>query len=79
MILAAKRVSRLKLDRIETNNYISGLFSRGVQPSMDSSEPPNRVIEASIGYAASIGVACMDEIAIVNERVRPPFPQHFFA
>ena len=73
MISATKRVSRKKLDSLQLTDYQAGLLSRGVQYSMDRMEPYNMVVEASVGYAGSVGVAAFDEIASVNEKVGIPF------
>jgi hypothetical protein len=69
MIGATKRVSRKKLDSLQLTDYQAGLLSRGVQFQMDRMEPYNMVVEASLGYAGSVGVAAFDEIAGLNERV----------
>src|ERR1700689_4918817 len=73
MIGATKRVSRKKLDSLQLTDYQAGLLSRGVQYLMDRMEPYNMVVEASVGYAGSVGVAAFDEIASVNEKVGIPF------
>lgn len=44
---------------------------------MDPGETPNMVLETSIGYATSISVTLMDEVAVVNERVLNPFNEYF--
>lgn len=69
LINASKRVSRCKLERIETNEYLSGLLSRGVQASLDRWEPHDRVIEAAIGYSGSVGTAILVEMVDVNAKV----------
>ena len=64
-----RRVARRKLELLSLESYQVGLLSRGVQPQMDRREPYNMVLEASIGYAGSVGVMVMDEVAGVNERL----------
>ena len=68
-VLAHKRVARRKLERLALDPFLSGLVSRGVQPHMDRMEPLDLVLEASIGYLGAIGVALLDKVASVHEKV----------
>ncbi|KAF9789381.1 hypothetical protein BJ322DRAFT_1018051 [Thelephora terrestris] len=66
---AARRVSRHKLARIETNPYASELLNRGVEFMTESNETFNSVLEASVLHTGNVGSMLMDEVAHVNERV----------
>jgi hypothetical protein len=61
--VAHRHLKRLDLDPLNVE-----LLSRGSLPQLKCREPYERVLEASIGYAASCSVAVMDEVAIVNKR-----------
>ena len=67
--IAHRRVARRKLERLEPNPFCAGLLSWGVQSTFERREPYNDILEAAMGYAGACGVAVMDEVAIVNERV----------
>src|SRR5258708_22321102 len=67
-LVANRWVSRRRLDRLSLTPYQSGLLSRGAQHRLDSREPYNMVLEASLGYTASCSVAAFDEVASVFER-----------
>ena len=69
LINARKHVSHKKLGRLELVSCQLGLLSRGVQYQMDRREPYNWVLEASMGYVGTIGVAAFDDMTVVNERV----------
>ncbi|KAF9781012.1 hypothetical protein BJ322DRAFT_1023683 [Thelephora terrestris] len=66
---AARRVSRRKLARIETNPYANELLNRGVEFMTESNETFNSVLEASVLHTGNVGSMLMDEVAHVNERV----------
>ncbi|KAF9780408.1 hypothetical protein BJ322DRAFT_1023691 [Thelephora terrestris] len=66
---AARRVSRRKLARIETNPYASELLNRGVEFMTESNETFNSVLEASVLHTGNVGSMLMDEVAHVNERI----------
>ncbi|KAF9784555.1 hypothetical protein BJ322DRAFT_1021287 [Thelephora terrestris] len=66
---AARRVSRRKLARIETNPYANELLNRGVEFVTESNETFNSVLEASVLHTGNVGSMLMDEVAHVNERV----------
>src|ERR1700733_936682 len=67
-LIANRRVARRSLNRLAITPYQSGLLHRGAQHFMDSREPFNAVLQASLGYTASVGVACFDELASVFEQ-----------
>jgi hypothetical protein len=67
-LTAHRRVARRRLDHLELNEFQSGLLSRGAQASFDRREPPNEVLEVSLGYTASCSVAAFDEVASLYER-----------
>src|SRR5258708_9289631 len=67
-LVANCRVARRRLDRLAVTPYQSGLLSRGAQHCLDTREPYNMVLEASLGYTASCSVAAFDEVASVYER-----------
>src|SRR5258708_8841973 len=67
-LVANQRVACRRLDRLAVTPHQSGLLSQGAQHSMDSREPYNMVLEASLGYTASCSVAAFDEVALVYER-----------
>ncbi|KAF9789181.1 hypothetical protein BJ322DRAFT_1105049 [Thelephora terrestris] len=66
---AARRVSRRKLARIETNPYANELLNRGVEFVTESNETFNSVLEASVLHTGNVGSMLMDEVAHVNERI----------
>ncbi|KAF9780951.1 hypothetical protein BJ322DRAFT_1163858 [Thelephora terrestris] len=66
---AARRVSRRKLARIETNPYASELLNRGVEFMTETNETFNSVLEASVLHTGNVGSMLMDEVAHVNERI----------
>jgi hypothetical protein len=67
--IAHRRVARRRLERLQLTPITAELFSRGAQPQLERREPYNQVLEAAMGYAASCGVAVMDEVAVVNEKM----------
>ncbi|KAF9779584.1 hypothetical protein BJ322DRAFT_1024450 [Thelephora terrestris] len=66
---AARRVSRRKLARIETNPYATELLNRGVEFVTETNETFNSVLEASVLHTGNVGSMLMDEVAHVNERI----------
>jgi len=72
LINANRRVARQKLHQLEMSTMHRHLLSRGIQELMDVEERRGEIssaVDASIGYAGSLGVMAMDEIATVNEKV----------
>ncbi|KAF9789848.1 hypothetical protein BJ322DRAFT_1018427 [Thelephora terrestris] len=66
---AARRVSRRKLARIETNPYANELLNRGVEFVTEANETFNSVLEANVLHTGNVGSMLMDEVAHVNERI----------
>jgi hypothetical protein len=64
--IAHCRIARRHLERLDLSAGTAELLSRGSLPQLECQEPYNRVLEASISYAASCSVAVMDEVAIIN-------------
>ena len=56
------------MDRLSLSGNTQELLSRGVQVGLKRREPYDPILEASIGYAGSVAIAVMDEVAFVNER-----------
>src|SRR5258708_889820 len=67
-LVANRRVSRRRLDRLSLTPHQFGLLSRGAQHALDPREPYNMVLEASLGYTASCSVAAFNEVTSVYER-----------
>src|SRR5258708_5218748 len=67
-LVTNRRVARRRLDRLAVTPHQSGLLPRGAQHSLDTREPYNMVLEASLGYTASCTVAAFNEVASVYER-----------
>jgi hypothetical protein len=66
-IVAAKRVTRHKLERLETSRYLRGLIAEGAKESWDADCPFNGVLQTSIGYASACTAGVLDDIATVND------------
>jgi len=67
-IMAAGRVSRRKLNRLETGPYQRALLRRGVTKKVDVEDERVPVLQQSMEYAGAVGTMVMDEIAYVHER-----------
>ena len=55
-LVAQRRVTRRKLERLQLTLHQGSLLSWGVQPHWEQREPYNVVLVACIGYTASCGV-----------------------
>ena len=66
-VLAACRVGRHQLARLETSPYQRELLARGLDRRARG-EHPDRRMEQGMGYSAAIGTMLMDELAGVCER-----------
>jgi hypothetical protein len=66
-IVAAKRVTRHKLEHLETSRYLRGLIAEGAKESWDADCPFNGVLQTSIGYASACTAGVLDDIATVND------------
>jgi hypothetical protein len=67
-IVAAERVTRHKLERLETSRYLRGLIAEGAKESWDADCPFNGVLQTSIGYASACTAGVLDDIATVNDK-----------
>src|SRR5258708_34276774 len=67
-LVTNRRVARHRLDRLAVTPHQSGLLSHGAQHRLDSREPYNMVLKASLGYTASCSVAAFNEVTSVYER-----------
>ena len=67
-LVVNRHVARRHLDHLAITPYQSGLLHRGAQHFMDTRELFNAVLQASLGYTASVGVACFNELASVFEQ-----------
>jgi len=67
-IMAAGRVSRWKLNRLETGPYQRALLRRGVTKKVDVEDERVPVLQQAMEYAGAVGTMVMDEIAYVHER-----------
>jgi hypothetical protein len=52
-----------------TQSFLGGLLSHGVQMGMDPEDKPNPIVEASLRYSASVGVALLNQIDDVSDQV----------
>ena len=66
-VLAACRVGRHQLSRLDTSPYQRELLARGLD-CRARGERPDRRMEQGMGYSATIGTVLMDELAGVCER-----------
>jgi len=66
--MAAGRVSRRKLNRLETGPYQRALLRRGVTKKVDEEDERVPVLQQSMEYAGAVGTMVMDELAYVHER-----------
>jgi hypothetical protein len=67
-IVAAKCVTRHKLQCLETSRYLRGLIVEGAKESWDADCFFNRVLQTSIGYASACTAGVLDDIATVNNK-----------
>jgi len=65
-IMAAGRVSRKKLDRLETGPYQRALLRRGVSKRVDVEDKRIPVLHQAMEYAGAVGTMLLDEVAYVN-------------
>ena len=62
-IMAAGRVSRRKLNRLETGPYQRALLRRGVTKKVDVEDERVPVLQQAMEYAGAVGTMVMDEVA----------------
>jgi len=67
-IMAAGRVSRRKLNRLETGPYQRALLRRGVTKKVDVEDEWIPVLQQAMEYTGAVGTMVMDEVAYVHER-----------
>jgi len=67
-IMAAGRVSRRKLNRLQTGPYQRALLRRGVTKKVDVEDERIPVLQQAMEYAGAVGTMVMDEVAYVHER-----------
>jgi len=67
-IMAAGRVSRRKLNRLETGPYQRALLRRGVTKKVDVEDERIPVLQQAMEYTGAVGTMVMDELAYVHER-----------
>jgi len=65
--MAAGRVARRKLDRLETGPYQRALLHRGVTTKVDTEDERIPVLQQAMEYSGAIGTMVMDELAYVHE------------
>ena len=66
--MAASRVLRRKLNRLETGPYQCALLRRGVTKKVDVEDERVPVLQQAMEYAGAVGMMVMDEVAYVHER-----------
>jgi len=67
-IMAAGRVSRRKLNRLQTGPYQCALLRRGVTKKVDVEDERVPVLQQAMEYAGAVGTMVMDEVVYVHER-----------
>jgi len=67
-IRAAGRVSRRKLNRLDTGPYQRALLRRGVTTKVDVEDERAPVLQQAMEYAGAVGAMVMDEVAYVHEQ-----------
>jgi len=65
-IMAAGRVSRRKLNRIEIGPYQRALLRQGVSKKVDVEDERIPVLKQAMEYAGAVGTMVLDELAYVN-------------
>jgi len=66
--MAAGRVGRRKLNRMETGPYQRALLNRGVTTKVDVEDERVPVLQQAMEYTGAVGTMVMDELAFVHER-----------
>ena len=67
-IMAVGRVSRRKLNQLDTGPYQRALLRRGVTKKVDVEDERVPVLKQAMEYAGAVGTMVMDEVAYVHER-----------
>ena len=71
-VLAATRVGRRQLSRLEISPYQEALLGRGVR-RRHRGQAPDRGMEQAMGYAGAVGTMLMDEMAGICGRAEERF------
>jgi len=66
--MAAGRVGRRKLSRMETGPYQRALLNRGITTKVDAEDERVPVLQQAMEYTGAVGAMVMDELAFVHER-----------
>jgi len=66
--MAAGRVGRRKLNRMETGPYQRALLNRGITTKVDVEDEKVPVLQQAMEYTGAVGTMVMDELAFVHER-----------
>ena len=66
--MAAGRVARRKLDRLETGPYQRALLRRGVTTKVDTEDERILILQQAMEYTGAVGTMVMDELAYVHEQ-----------
>jgi len=66
--MAAGRVGRRKLNRMETGPYQRALLNRGITTKVDAEDEKVPVLQQAMEYTGAVGAMVMDELAYVHER-----------
>ena len=66
--MAAGRVGRQKLDRMETGPYQRALLRRGITTKVDAEDERVLVLQQVMEYTGAVGTMVMDELAYIHER-----------
>ena len=72
LVLAARRVGRRQLSRLEVSPYQQAVLARGLD-HQHQHQVSDRGMEQSMGYAAAVGTIVMDELASVCGRAEVRF------
>ena len=71
-VLAATRVSRCQLSRLEISPYQEALLARGVH-HRHQGQAPDGQMEQAMGYSGAVGMMLMDEMAGICGRAEERF------
>jgi len=66
--MAAGRVGRQKLNRMETGPYQRALLNRGITTKVDAEDEKVPVLQQAMEYTGAVGAMVMDKLAYVHER-----------
>jgi len=66
--MAAGRVARRKLFRMETGPYQRALLHRGITTKVDAEDERIPVLQQAMEYTGAVGTMVMDKLAYVHER-----------